>query len=45
MGAHYPSQEVGESLCVAFEANNHAAKGAQVPHDHMGLVEFFFNSM
>jgi hypothetical protein len=38
-----PPQEAGESLCVVFEACNHASEGAQVPHDHVELVEFFFN--
>jgi hypothetical protein len=28
VGAHHPLQEAGESLCVEFEACNHAAEGA-----------------
>jgi hypothetical protein len=40
----HPPQEVGESLCVVFEACIHALEGAQVPHDHVGLIEIFFSS-
>jgi hypothetical protein len=34
--------EAEESLCVVFEACIHALEGAQVPHDHMGMIEFIF---
>jgi hypothetical protein len=37
----HPPQHAGESLCTAFDACNHASEGAQVPHDHVGLIEFF----
>jgi hypothetical protein len=37
-------QHVGESLCVAFEACIHASEGAQVSHDHVGLIEILFSS-
>jgi hypothetical protein len=40
----HPPLEVGESLFVAFEACIHASKGAQVPHDHVGMIEFLFFS-
>jgi hypothetical protein len=40
-----PPQEAGESLCVVFEASNHVSEGAQVPLNHMGLIEIFFNLM
>jgi hypothetical protein len=39
----YPLQYVGESLCIAFEACIHASKGAQVPHENVGLIEIHFN--
>jgi hypothetical protein len=41
VGVLHPPQHAQESLCVAFEACIHASKGAQVPHDHVGLIEFF----
>jgi hypothetical protein len=41
---HAPSLEAGESLYVAFEAYIHASKGAQVPHEHVGMIEFLFYS-
>jgi hypothetical protein len=40
----HPCVEVGESLCVTCEACIHALEGAQVPHDHVGMTEYFFNS-
>jgi hypothetical protein len=40
----HPPLEAGESLCIAFEACIHASKGALVPHDHMGMIEFYFYS-
>jgi hypothetical protein len=36
----HPLHEAGESLCVVFEACIHASKGAQAPHDHVGLIAF-----
>jgi hypothetical protein len=33
-----------ESLYVSFEACIHASEGAQVPHDHVGLIEILFSS-
>jgi hypothetical protein len=45
LGAHHPLHEAGKSLCVLFEVCNQASEGAQVPHDHVGLIEFFLNSM
>jgi hypothetical protein len=38
----HPPLEAGESLCVAFEACIHASEDAQVPHDHVGLIECVF---
>jgi hypothetical protein len=38
----HPPVEAGESLCVTCEAWIHALEGAQVPHDHVGVIEFFF---
>jgi hypothetical protein len=38
----YPPLEAGESLCITCEACIHASEGAQVPHDHMGMIEIFF---
>jgi hypothetical protein len=40
----HPPLEAGESLCVTCEACIHASESAQVPHDHVGMIEFFFNS-
>jgi hypothetical protein len=39
----HPPQHAGESICVVFEAYIHASEAAQVPHDHVGLIEFFLN--
>jgi hypothetical protein len=38
----HPHHEARESICVAFEACIHASEVAQAPHDHVGLIEFFF---
>ena len=38
----HPPVEAGESLCITFEACIHASKGAQVPHDHVLMIEFYF---
>jgi hypothetical protein len=38
----HPPHEAGESICVAFEACIHAPEVALAPHDHIGLIEFFF---
>jgi hypothetical protein len=38
----HPLVEAGESLCVSFEACTHASEGAQDPHDHVGVIEFYF---
>jgi hypothetical protein len=38
----HPPVEVGERLCVAFEACIHASEGAHVPHDHKGGLNFVF---
>jgi hypothetical protein len=40
----HPPVDAGESLCVAFDACIHASKGAQVHHDQVGVIEFFFHS-
>jgi hypothetical protein len=40
----YRPVEAGESFCVAFEACIHASEGAQVLDDHVGMIEFLFNS-
>jgi hypothetical protein len=37
----HPSLEAGVSLSVTYEACIHASEGAQVPHDHVGMIEFF----
>ena len=34
--------EAGKSLCVICEACIHASEGAQVLHDHVGIIEFIF---
>jgi TPP-dependent indolepyruvate ferredoxin oxidoreductase alpha subunit len=38
---HHPPVEVGESLCVMCEACIRASNCAQVPHDHVGMIELF----
>jgi hypothetical protein len=40
----YPPLEARESLCVTCEACIHASEGAQVPHDHVGMIEIAFYS-
>jgi hypothetical protein len=40
----HPPLEARESLCVTYEACIHASKGAQVPHDQVGMIEYFFYS-
>ena len=40
----HPFHEVGESLCVAFEACFHASEAALAPYDHVGLIEFYFKT-
>jgi hypothetical protein len=40
----HPLLEARESLSVAFEACIHASEGAQVPHDHVEVIEFLFYS-
>jgi hypothetical protein len=35
----HPPQDAGESLCIAFESCIHVLEGAQVLHDHVGLIE------
>jgi hypothetical protein len=37
----HPPVEVGESLCKMWEACIHASEGAQVLHDHVGIIDFF----
>jgi hypothetical protein len=36
--------EARESLCIMYEAWNHACEGAHVPHVHVGRIEFRFYS-
>jgi hypothetical protein len=40
----HPPLEAGESLCIAFEPCIHVSKGAQVPDDQVGVIEFFIYS-
>jgi hypothetical protein len=37
----YPPLEARESLCVTIEACIHASEGAQIPDNHVGMIEFF----
>jgi hypothetical protein len=37
----HPPLEARESLYVVFEACIHALEGSRVPHDHVGVIEFF----
>jgi hypothetical protein len=41
MPLHLPL-ESGKSLCITYEACIHPLKGAQVPHDHVEMIEFYF---
>jgi hypothetical protein len=38
----HPPMEAEESLSVTYEACIHALEGAQVSHDHVGMIELFF---
>jgi hypothetical protein len=38
----HPPLEAGQSLCVTCEACIHALEGAQVLHDNVGMIDFFF---
>jgi hypothetical protein len=40
----HPPLEARKSLCVTSEACIHASEGAQVPHNHVGMIEVFFYS-
>jgi hypothetical protein len=40
----HPPLGAGESLCVTCEACIHASDGAQVLHDHVGMIKLLFYS-
>jgi hypothetical protein len=39
----HPPLKAGESLCITREACIHVLEGVQVPHDQVGMIEYFFS--